>query len=210
MKRPDFIARQSGNPKGLLGGLIARIMAKETAPENLIALDLLELEEWDRLLEIGSGHGATLAEAAVRMKNGSIAGIDISKVMVRLAEKTNQQNIKSKLIQIHRASSDDIPYPAKTFTKLLSIHTIYFLDDLPDHLAEIFRVTAPGGRFVLGFRPGEDEGFAENFPDNVYQIRLKSEVLRLLEAAGFETITVHEEDPGRGRVVFAVVERPGD
>ena len=41
MKRPIFIARQSARPSGLLGRLIAGIMARETADLNEHAIRLL-------------------------------------------------------------------------------------------------------------------------------------------------------------------------
>ena len=64
MRRPEFIARQSGHPQGLLGRLIARIMALETATPNRRALQLLEFDENSRVLEVGFGHGRTLGRAA--------------------------------------------------------------------------------------------------------------------------------------------------
>src|SRR5262249_18274702 len=57
MRRPEFIARLSGCPTGVLGSLIARIMAKETLATNTYALRLLELQPTDHVLEVGFGHG---------------------------------------------------------------------------------------------------------------------------------------------------------
>jgi hypothetical protein len=41
MRKPRFIAEQDRKPSGLLGQIVARVMAKETAGENDLALDLL-------------------------------------------------------------------------------------------------------------------------------------------------------------------------
>jgi hypothetical protein len=60
MKRPVFIARQSARPAGLLGRLIANIMAHETADLNERAVRLLEPSPSDWVLEIGFGHGRTI------------------------------------------------------------------------------------------------------------------------------------------------------
>ena len=68
MQRPGFIARQSGNPRGLLGSIIARIMERETAQQNLRALDALAVSDGDDVLELGYGHGRTL-EAICRLIN---------------------------------------------------------------------------------------------------------------------------------------------
>ena len=211
MKRPDFIARQSGHPKGLLGRLIAKIMADETAPENDFALDLLNLQPDDRFLDIGTGHGATLNKAAAKTASGLAVGIDPSRVMVRHAKRRVSAFVRRGSAQVHLAKADAIPFPDESFNKLLSVHTIYFWDDLLTPFEEIFRVCEPGAIFVLCFRPGEDPTFAENFPDNVYRIRLKRTVLKDVEAAGFVLARVIDgpEIENRGHMVFAVAEKPG-
>ncbi len=44
MRKPQFIAEQGRKPSGLLGQIVARVMAKETADENDFALKLLQLQ----------------------------------------------------------------------------------------------------------------------------------------------------------------------
>jgi cyclopropane fatty-acyl-phospholipid synthase-like methyltransferase len=77
MRRPEFIARQASCPTGILGALIARIMAVETRRENATALKLLDLQPKDHLLDIGCGHGRTLALAADAVPEGFVAGVDV-------------------------------------------------------------------------------------------------------------------------------------
>src|SRR3954453_23106254 len=60
MRKPRFIAEQGRKPSGLLGQIVARVMAKQTADANDFAPKLLQLRPDDALLEIGSGHGDTL------------------------------------------------------------------------------------------------------------------------------------------------------
>ena len=43
MRRPEWIARQASHPRGLVGRVLARIMASETALVNEHALELLHL-----------------------------------------------------------------------------------------------------------------------------------------------------------------------
>lgn len=77
MRRPEFIARQAGHPTGILGRLVARIMAMETVTVNRRVLELLDLEEGSRVLEVGIGHGRSLARVAELAPKGFVAGIDI-------------------------------------------------------------------------------------------------------------------------------------
>ncbi len=74
MRRPEFIARQSRCPTGVLGLLIARVMAKETAEANTYLLSLVELRPTDHVLEIGFGHGRTTERAAGAVTQGFVTG----------------------------------------------------------------------------------------------------------------------------------------
>jgi len=73
MRKPLFIAKQGRKPSGLLGQIVARVTAKETAGANEIALQLLQLQPDDAVLEIGSGHGepwqSTISDPKPRSPN---------------------------------------------------------------------------------------------------------------------------------------------
>jgi hypothetical protein len=56
MRKRRFIAEQGRKPTGLLGQIVARVMAKQTAGANDFALKLLQLRPDDAVLEIGPGH----------------------------------------------------------------------------------------------------------------------------------------------------------
>ncbi len=206
MRRPTIIARQSGHPTGWLGALISRIMARETTFENQRALDSLNLETQDRLIDIGTGHGTTLKEATKTIRNGLLVGIDPSAVMVRLARRKNRCHIKRGLVELHCTQASNIPFPDNYFTKLLTVHTIYFWPDFSQQIREIYRVAALNARFVVCFRPQEDPTFANKFPDTVYHIRPKDLVLDAIEEAGFTLVDIKDEETERGRLVWAVAE----
>src|SRR6266702_5097441 len=151
MRKPLFIAKQGRKPSGLLGRIVARVMAKETADENEFALELLQLRPEDAVLEIGCGHGETLAKAAKVVSSGSLCGIDFSPVMHRHATRRHRRLVAEKRIEFLLGSSDRLPFADRSFDKVFAVHTIYFWTTPLDHLAEARRVLKPGGRFVLGF-----------------------------------------------------------
>ena len=64
MAKSELIARQSRRPSGWLGEIVARVMAFETAQANRIAVERLAAREGEAVLEIGCGHGRTLARIA--------------------------------------------------------------------------------------------------------------------------------------------------
>lgn len=188
MRRPDFIARQARCPTGLLGQLLGRVMSVETAPENKLALELLELKPGDHILEVGFGHGRTLERAARAAPEGFVAGVDGSERMVRMASQRNRRSIEHGRVELKLADSSRIPYPDRRFDKVYSVHTLYFWSDPKEHLREIHRVMKEGARFVLGFRSREDERAVAHFPATIYRFYTSDEVRIFLQEAGLERI----------------------
>lgn len=189
--KPLFIARQGRRPSGLLGHVVAGIMAGETSPENDNALALLALSPDDRLVELGCGHGAALAKAARSITRGKLAGVDFSEVMIGHARRRNRALVRSGQLALHLGPTDRLPFADGAFTAALSVHTIYFWRDPIAHLREVRRILVLGGRFVLGFRSAEDPSFAASYPSEVYSIRPKAEVFGLIRSAGFNDVREH-------------------
>jgi len=204
MRKPRFIAKQGRNPSGLLGQIVARVMAKETADENAFALDLLQLQPQDAVLEIGTGHGDTLAKAANVVSCGSLCGIDFSSVMHRHAMRRHRRLVAEKRIEFHFGSSDRLPFDDQSFDKVFAVHTVYFWQRPLDHLAEARRVLKPGGRFVLGFRPAEDTGFRATYPSDIYNIRSEAEIVQLIRDSGFKAVTQHRHTRGAMQFSFVI------
>ena len=203
LRKPLFIARQGRKPSGLLGQIVARVMARETADANGIALELLQLQPDDAVLEIGCGHGHTLAKAANIVSRGRLCGIDFSPVMHRYAMRRHRQLVAAKRIEFHLGGSDRLPFDDQSFDKVFAVHTIYFWKAPLDHLTEARRVLKPGGRFVLGFRPAEDPGFRANFPGEIYHIRPETEITQLARGAGFAAVDLSRHT--RGALQFSYV-----
>ena len=204
MRKPLIIARQGGRPSGLLGQIVVRMMAKETAAENDLVLGLLQLTPVDSVLEIGCGHGDTLARAAHVARGGALAGIDFSWLTHRHAIRRHRALVAEGRLEFRFGSSDRLPFAAASFDKAYAVHTIYFWTAPLDHLRETRRVLRPGGRFVLGFRSAEDPRFRETYPAEVYRIRSQAEVVELVRAAGFNVLDVVERMlPGK-RMNFVV------
>jgi len=203
MRRPEFIARQSRCPTGMIGRLIGRIMATETADANEHALRLLRLTPTDHVLEVGFGHGRTIQRAAETMPQAFVAGVDISEQMVRMASRQNRHHIAAGQVALKLSDGTHLPFSESCFDKIYSVHVLYFWPEPRDQLREILRVLKPGGRFVLGFHARSDERTAD-FPPSVYRFYEPDEVESLLACCGFQAITT-EVSPDR--TVFVSAER---
>jgi ubiquinone/menaquinone biosynthesis C-methylase UbiE len=206
LRRPEFIARQSACPSGRLGSLIGWIMARETARANAFALDLLELSPTDRVLEVGFGHGATVARIAAVVAEGFTAGIDPSEQMCRAALRRNRGGIDRGIVKLRRGRAEGLPYADRAFDKILTVHTLYFWPDLLRPLAEMGRVLACGGRLVVGYR--SDSSAPQSFPDSVYHFRDEVQVVDALRAVGFSDPRTYQQKAGGAVMSFTVALRP--
>lgn len=184
MKRPMFIAKQSAKPSGMLGRLIAGIMAHETAALNDRAVELLGLQATDRVLEIGYGHGRTVERIANALPLGHVAGIDPSDSMHQLASHRNRSSIANGRVDLRLGDGAALPFGDSDFDKALSVHTVYFWRDPAACLREIHRVLRPGARLVLGFTPKGSPRVA-SFPSEVYTFHSEHDIRTLLLTAGF-------------------------
>jgi ubiquinone/menaquinone biosynthesis C-methylase UbiE len=208
MRRPEFIARQSSRPRGLVGRLLGHVMAIETASLNSEALGLLALQASDHLLEVGFGHGRTIRLAAAQVPHGFVAGVDVSGEMVRMAQRHCLDLTGKGLVELIVGDSRRLPYADTSFDKVLCVHTIYFWEKPIKDLGEMFRVLRPGGRLVLGFRAKSDKGSTTDFPETVYSLYSTDDVSTLLESAGFEKSSTRNAGTPPGKMFLAVARRP--
>jgi len=206
MAKPELIARQSRQPSGWLGEIVARVMALETGPANQIAVQHLAIRPGDAVLEIGCGHGRTLARLA-KEPCGYLAGIDPSEVMVRLARRRLRRWIDGGRAVVSLASSEKVPHGDQRFDATLAVHVVYFWNDPQTDLREVSRVLRPGGRVVLGYRPRDEETLA-TLPATVYALRSVDEIEGLLRDTGFVKIRSAEHSIGNSRYVFTEARRP--
>ncbi|MEM7067980.1 MAG: methyltransferase domain-containing protein [Pseudomonadota bacterium] len=209
MGKPEFIARQSRKPTGLLGHIVAWVMARETKPENDRTLELLELHEHDHVLEVGFGHGETLYRAAQKVSRGQLAGVDFSDVMISRASSRNRELLRSGRLDLRQGESHELPFERESFNKVFTVHTIYFWADPAEDLEEIFRVLKPGGRLVISYRSSEDKPVVQDLPDSVYRVPGAEEVETILSRCEFQNVTTITERIGQRLTNWTIAEKPG-
>ncbi len=203
MAKSELIARQSAHPRGLLGQVVARLMALDTAAANRCVLAAVEPKPGERILELGCGHGRALRRVADKVGHGGVTGVDPSQVMCDVATRHNRRAIKAGTVLVKRGSVASIPASDATFDKAFSVHTIYFWPDLDAGLRELHRVLRPGGQLWLSFHSSENSAIAANLPESVYTLRSGDEIVGALERAGFHDIELTIESSSQMRLTSA-------
>jgi ubiquinone/menaquinone biosynthesis C-methylase UbiE len=102
---------------------------------------VLPMARAKRVLEVGCGTGLILQHAD-RVADQAV-GLDISEGMLRHAQ--------SRGLTTVRASATDIPFADHTFDLVYSFKVLSHIPDLERALAEMARVTRPGGDLLLEF-----------------------------------------------------------
>jgi ubiquinone/menaquinone biosynthesis C-methylase UbiE len=196
MAKSELIARQSAHPTGLLGHVVARVMAFDTAAVNRRVLEVLEAKPGERILELGCGHGRSLRRIADAVAPACAVGVDPSPVMCGVARRHNRRAIDAGRARVGPGDSRHIPEPDASFDKVFSVHTLYFWPDLDEGLREIRRVLRSGGELLLAFHSGENSDIAPHLPTSVYTLRKDEEVADALARAGFREIAITIEPDG--------------
>lgn len=204
---PRFIARQLSHPEGFAGRFVGFLMNRHNAKMNAFALRVLDPWPSDRVLEIGFGGGVTLGPL---VKSGAyVAGVDRSRTMVGRANAKFTRAVKAGRAEFREGEVECLPFEPASFSKVVTVNTVYFWLSLESGFSEIHRVLAPGGHLVLGFLPKERMD-RMNMPADIFTTRAPDEVTVALTAAGFKDIRVERPTPTTAWNVIVAVKRDGD
>jgi SAM-dependent methyltransferase len=163
-------------------------------PNFLAILAELRLTADDMLFEVGCGGGALLKKALT--SGCRAAAIDHSAEMVRLAQEVNHEAVAAGRLEVKRASAEELPFPAATFTCAVMTGVVGFLPNPLATLREIQRVLKAGGRLVvLGSDPAWRGTPAAPEPmASRLRFYTDDELRQLAVDAGFDNATVVRRD----------------
>lgn len=115
-----------------------------TRPLREHLLGQLALREKARILEVGCGTGAVLAELA---SYGDLHGLDIDQSHLEAAQKN------LALAVLTRGDAHHLPYAGGSFDLVACHFLLLWLDDPVAALGEMRRVARPGGRVIAFAEP---------------------------------------------------------
>lgn len=186
------IASQLGNPNGQGGIKTGEMMNLSNNGMIATTIALLDIEEGQRILEIGPGNGKHVGAIFNSCEQLTYTGLDISETMVNEATQLNSSRVMEGKVTFVLSNGKVIPFMANSFDRIFTVNTIYFWNDPAGYAAEIHRVMKPGGLFNLALA---DKSFMEKLPFTRYGFRLygKPDAVTLLKNAGFEIEDVIEQ-----------------
>ncbi|MGE0586358.1 MAG: class I SAM-dependent methyltransferase [Flavobacteriaceae bacterium] len=148
-----FLWQSLGNqlryPKGAAGRLVGRAMSKVNRLPYRAAIDALEVQPGDHILELGFGPGRGLAELSTHGRGGHVYGIDQSPDMLQQASNLNALAINAGRMTLALGQFNPLPWHGDSFDRLLMVNVAYFFDRDGADIREAYRVLRPGGRAVI-------------------------------------------------------------
>ncbi len=167
-------------------------------------LEVLAVQEGERVLEVGFGTGHSLVALADSVgKSGHVDGVDISKGMAKVAARRLEKHDLADRVAVQVAAVPPLSYPGAVFDAVAMSFTLelFPLEIIPEVLSEVRRVLRPGGRFstvsMATAGSGEQDSILErtykwmhrHFPHIVDCQPIEAE--RLVRDAGFTVTACH-------------------
>jgi ubiquinone/menaquinone biosynthesis C-methylase UbiE len=126
------------------------LLLGKQAEYDLEIVDLLKLQESDRVLDLGCGTGVLTRMIADRLRkesDGYAMGIDAAAKMIRVARRKRGTDT----CRFEVAAAEKLPFPDESFDAVVS--SLFFhhvpMDLKEEALGEAFRVLRPGGTLVI-------------------------------------------------------------
>ncbi len=212
MGGPVVIARQFGHPRGLVGRLVGRIMARRNSGFNSWVVQSLR-ERRDpgavtRLVELGPGPGVGLACLLDAFPRAQVWGVDRSSTMLSQARRHNAPAVRAGRLQLVHGDAS----AAQRFAPLdliVAVHVLYFWPDPVHELTRLRTALAPNGTLALGYqlRRYMPQMAQQQFPRAGHRLYdADDEIRQVLTEAGFTHVDIAVKGPAdapHGRLALA-------
>jgi len=152
-------------------------------------IDLMNVTEYENVLDLGCGVGWTTRVLAQKAPRGIVIGVDLSDQMIVQARE-GYRNPHNALFLV--ADAAGLPFVDGFFDSLLSVESIYYYPGLDLAFHEVHRSLKPGGKafFLISYykeNPYSHE-WAKHIDIPVHLLGAKDYVA-VLKSSGFKTTT---------------------
>jgi SAM-dependent methyltransferase len=176
---------QGAKPIGFWGRIIAQLIAiaHRSIYKNVAAA--LNLQPEDDFLEVGCGSGIFMKSYASHVR--SIAGLDHSEDMVKLASHYNRKRVEESTAEFRHGDAAQLPWKDEKISAVASMASFVFWPKPLESLKEIHRVLRPEGRLVISLGWNADDGMDHMKHIKKYGIKLYTgkEMQAMFQEAGF-------------------------
>jgi len=179
------LARQLSRPEGARGRFVARGLNRANAAAISAAVEATGLGSGAVGADIGFGGGFGLRLLLDRVgPQGRVHGIELSDTMLAAARRRHGDELAEGRLSLEKGRLEQLPLGDAEVDGLISVNTLYFVDDLAAVFGEIARVLSPTGRAVLGI--GDPDWMRKDpvVSTPVFRLRPVAELLDGLHAAG--------------------------
>lgn len=149
MALQELVYANLRKPDGVVGNLVGNYLLTENLKLNLWAVDVLNVQEDERILEIGFGPGTAIQEIIRKTSSVFVAGIDYSELMLTKAKKLNAEAIQAGRLDLRHASVSDLPDFGVVFDKILAVNNIMYWPEQISDLKKVRKALKPGGAILL-------------------------------------------------------------
>jgi SAM-dependent methyltransferase len=116
-----------------------RFMGRYSQPLAPQLADFAGVRAGQRVLDVGCGPGALTSELVARLGADAVVAADPSEPFVQAARERHPG------VEVALASAEDLPFEDEAFDAALAQLVVHFMNDPVAGLAEMRRVTRPGG-----------------------------------------------------------------
>ena len=205
------VGRQFGHPRGVLGRLVGRVMARGNGDFNLWIVDQISQLQADglgRVVELGPGPGIALRGILHAFPQARVWGVDPSPEMLSQSRKHNRAETSSGRLTLLQGDVASVRELAPV-DLVLATHVLYFWHEPAAELKQLHGFLRPGGRLALGYqvRRHMPSMAQKTFPKEGHLLYdADDQVASLLHAAGFKDVSFRvkgDTDAPGGRMAFA-------
>lgn len=149
----SLLERVFDRPTGLCGKFGGWIMKQTNREIMEWAIEELDLQSDDRVLEVGCGPGVGIELVNQIVQSGLVAGVDPSPEMVEMATRRNRKAVREGQVELTEATVENLPYSGEQFDRIWALDVMHVPEDPMAGLTQCRRVLKPGGVVLLAFSP---------------------------------------------------------
>jgi trans-aconitate methyltransferase len=208
-----IVASHFGHPRGLLGRLVGRVMARSNADFSRWTVGQLRQHLGGaaaRIVELGPGPGIGLEELLRIFPEAKVWGVDLSREMLTQSRRRNAAAVNGGRLLLLEGGAASLS-PVAPVDAVAANHVLYFWQEPEAELSLIGRSLRSGGLLALGYQLRQDmpEMAQKHFPRQGFRLyESADQVKTLLRSAGFahvvQSVKGSPERP-EGRLALAAI-----